>query len=436
VRSLAVAAALVGAAVLPDGRPGIGAVAVAVLMAVAAAVARTPDRSTVVFGALALALASFAAIRDAGWVVGTDLAAAWVLGSVAVAGVRPAGLAAPIARLREVPTLTPPAPPGLGPAVRGALLGGFLVVPFVALFAAADAAFAELGGRVPLPSPDSLPLRLFVFVVISLAALGLGLAARRPPEPAEHRQRRRLHVLEWAIPLLLLDALFAAFVAVQLTVLFGGHDHVLGTAGLTYAEYAREGFWELLAVACLTLGVVASAAVLAKTPARASRVLLRALLGLLCALTLVVVASAIHRLQLYEDAFGLTRLRLAAEASALWLGGAFTLVLLAGLVPHVRHRLSSLAVGGTAVALIAFSAANPDGLIASRNVEHWRETEQIDLVYLDGLSADAVPALTELPKPMRRRALARMSARLAGGDRWGSTNLARSRARAELRAAR
>jgi hypothetical protein len=211
---------------------------------------------------------------------------------------------------------------------------------------------------------------------------------------------------------------------------------VLRTAGLTYAEYAREGFWELLAVACLTLAVVASAVVLAKTPTRASRVLLRALLGLLCALTLVVVASAIHRLQLYEDAFGLTRLRLAAEASALWLGGAFTLVLLAGLVPHVRRRLPSLAVGGTAVALIAFSAANPDRLIASRNVEQWRETEQIDLAYLDGLSADAVPALTELPTPMRRRALARLSARLAGGDPWGSTNLARSRARAELRAAR
>jgi hypothetical protein len=262
------------------------------------------------------------------------------------------------------------------------------------------------------------------------------LAARRPPEPAEQRPRPRLHTLEWAIPLLLLDALFAAFVAVQLTMLFGGHDHVLRTAGLTYAEYAREGFWELLTVAGLTLAVVASSVVLANTPTRVSRLLLRALLGLLCALTLVVVGSAIHRLQLYEDAFGLTRLRLAAEVSALWLGGAFTLVLLAGLVPYVRLRLPSLAVGGTAVALIAFSAANPDGLIASRNVEHWRETGQIDLTYLDGLSADAVPVLSELPATMRRRALARVSARLARGDPWGSANLARSRARAELRPAR
>jgi hypothetical protein len=435
VRSLAVAAALVGAAVLPNGRLGMGAVVVAVLVGAAAAVARPPDRPTVVLGGLAVALASFAAILDAGWVVGIDLVAAWALGSVAVAGIRPASLIAPIARLREVPALTPPAPPGLGPAVRGALLGGFLVVPFLVLFAAADAAFAELGGRVPMPSLDSLPLRLLVFVVISLAALGLGLASRRPPEPAKHRQHPRLHVLEWAIPLLLLDALFAAFVAVQVTVLFGGHDHVLRTAGLTYAEYAREGFWELLTAACLTLGVVASSVVLATTPTRMSRLLLRALLGLLCALTLVVVGSAIHRLQLYEDAFGLTRLRLAAEASALWLGGAFTLVLLAGLVPFVRGRFASLAVGVTAVALIAFSAANPDGLIAGRNVEHWRETGQIDLAYLDGLSADAVPALTELPAPMRRRALARVSARLGSGDPWGSANLARRRARAELRTA-
>ena len=76
-----------------------------------------------------------------------------------------------------------------------------------------------------------------------------GSAWRRgSEEPSEPRALRRLSRAEWVIPLALLDALFLAFVIVQLAVLFGGHDRVLRTTGLTYAEYARSGFWQLLAV--------------------------------------------------------------------------------------------------------------------------------------------------------------------------------------------
>lgn len=53
--------------------------------------------------------------------------------------------------------------------------------------------------------------------------------------------------------------LFLGFVAVQLRVLFGGDRHVLTTDDLTYAEYARQGFWQLLAVTGLTLLVIAVA---------------------------------------------------------------------------------------------------------------------------------------------------------------------------------
>ena len=434
MRWLALAAALTAAALLPGERLGLGVVLVAVLVCAAVAAARRPSPSALAFGALAVVLASFAAVLDAAWVVAVDLLAAWLTASVAVAGPRLAALPAPVARLGDAPSVAPRPPRGVAPAVRGALLGGFLVVPFAALFVAADAAFAELGGRIPSPALDSVPARVFVFGLVLFAALGLALAARRPPELATPRKWRRLAPVEWAIPLVLLVLLFVAFVVVQLAVLFGGHDHVLTTAGLTYAEYAREGFWELLAAAGLTLLVVGAAALVADTPGRAQRVLLRVLLGSLCVLTLVVVASALHRLGLYEDAFGLTRLRLGAEASALWLGGAFALVLVAGMSQRVRRRLPSLGVAGSAAALVAFSVANPDGLIARRNVEHWQQTGRIDLDYLSGLSADAVPELIGLPDPLRTRALEQLSEQLANHDPWSSANLGRSRARAALRA--
>lgn len=191
----------------------------------------------------------------------------------------------------------------------------------------------------------------------------------------------------------LLDVLFLVFVVVQLAVLFGGHAHALETAGLTYAEYARQGFWQLLTAATLTLGLVGVPAFVVDAPTRAHRFLLRLLLGSLCAFTLVILVSALHRLALYEEAFGLTRSRLFAEAFALWLGGLFVLLVIAGVVPLVRQQLPRAALAATAAALLAFSFANPDGLIADRNLERWRDTGRIDLAYLQGLSADAAPAL-------------------------------------------
>jgi Domain of unknown function (DUF4173) len=429
VRWLAVAAALCAAAFIPAGPPGVGVVLVAVLAAVAAAVARRPGPRAIVFGLLALGLASFASVRDAGWVVAIDLGAAWVVASVAAAGARVAAVGAPLGALNDLPSLLPRGAGRLGPALRGACLGGFLVVPFATLFLAADAAFAELGGRIPLPSGHSLPLRAVIFAIALASTLGLALAARRPAGQPEPRNRSRLGPVEWAIPLSALVALFAAFVAVQLTVLFGGHDHVLETAGLTYAEYARQGFWELLAAAALTLAVLGLAVRFAGTPARAHRILLQALIGALCLLTLVILASALHRLRLYEDAYGLTRARLGAEVVALWLGGAFALVILACLVRRVRVRLAELAVGGTALVLVAFSFADPDRLIAERNVDHWRETGRIDLAYLAGLSADAVPALDRLPEPLRSEALGPLAEEVGAEQPWSSANLARARAR-------
>jgi Domain of unknown function (DUF4173) len=436
VKWTALAAALTAAALLPNGPLGIGVVLVAALVAATAAAARRPTGRTVGLVALALALASVAAVRDAGWVVAIDLAAAWLTASFAVAGPRIAALLAPLARLRELPSVAPSMPEPLGPAVRGTLLGGVLLLPFASLFLAADAAFAELGGRVPFPSVHSLPVRISLFVLVLLGALGLALAARRPPKPAAPRKPPRFVPLEWAIPLVLLDLLFLSFVLVQLTVLFGGHDHVLETAGLTYAEYAREGFWELLAAAGLTLAVVGGAAVWARTPRPLDRLLLRLLLGILCVLTIVILASALHRLHLYEDAFGLTRLRLAAEASSLWLGGAFALVVVAGLVARVRRELPAIAVAGTALALLGFSLADPDGRIAARNVEHWRDTGRIDLEYVGSLSADAAPALDELPEPLRAQALAPIRERLEPDEPWSSANLARRRARSVLQSTR
>ena len=310
------------------------------------------------------------------------------------------------------------------------------MLPFALLFLSADAAFAGFAGDMPLPSGASLPGRIATLGLVLAGALGLGLATQLEREPGESRTRRRLSFAEWAIPLALLDMLFLAFVAVQFAVFFGGRDRVLHTAGLTYAEYARSGFWQLLVVTALTFVVTGLVWKLADVRTRRDSLLLRFLLGALLCLTLVVLVSALHRLRLYEDAFGLTRLRLLAEGIALWLGGLLLLVGASGAFATVRARWAPAAVLLTAVGLLVFSLANPERRIAERNIDRWETTGRIDVYYLADLSADAVPALVQLPLPERQRATAIVQYRLRYGDPWSSANLSRSRARELLYASR
>lgn len=152
--------------------------------------------------------------------------------------------------------------------------------------------------------------------------------------------------------------------------------------------------------------------------------------GRLCALTLVVVASALHRMNLYVPAYGLTRLRVSVAGVELWLGLVVVLIMAAGVF---GARWLPRAVAGSAVAaVLAFGLVSPDGLIAERNVARYETDHKIDLDYFQSLSADAVPALDRLPEPQRSCALRGINEDLvrAGDDvPWYAMSLGERRAR-------
>ncbi|WP_425851980.1 DUF4153 domain-containing protein [Micromonospora sp. DT15] len=399
------------------------------------------------WAAATVALVAVGTVRAAGWLFALCLLAAAVTGALAVTGGRsPLGMLVavtlpPAATVRALPWAvrgvrdTRPAGSGVGfgRILTSLAVSAVLLTLFGLLFSSADAVFAELvTGLLPDISLPGVIGWTFRLVVIGGGLLGGAYLISRPPdlEGLRPRPSRPVHRLEWTLPLVLLDALFAVFVLVQLTVLFGGAGHVLRTAGLTYAEYARGGFWQLLAVTALTLLVIAVAARRASQATRADRLLVRVLLGTLTALSLVIVASALYRMQVYADAYGATRLRLVVATMELWLGLLFLLVGVA--VVRLRAEwLPRLVIGTAVLALLGLALVNPDRLIADRNVDRYLETGRLDVGYVSGLSADAVPALARLPDPMRICALTQIAAEQPRDGLW-ATNLGRLRARAEL----
>ncbi|MDH6282031.1 DUF4153 domain-containing protein [Prescottella agglutinans] len=404
----------------------------------------TPAQLAAVAGALALL--AVAAVRGADWLVTLCVVASWALGSIALVGgwtwtglafgslvlwftpVRVAGwVRRGRARMRPGRGVKP------GRAIAVAAVSVALVALFGSLFVSADPEFGRLFDQAVPDVRVSNPVgRVLLGCLVAVAALAAAYLRRRTPafDVLAPEPGRPIARWEWAVPLALLNALFAGFVAVQVRVLFGGDRHVRDTDGLTYANYARQGFWQLAAVTVLTLAVVAVAVRKVDRRSVRDRALARVLLGLLCCLSLVVVASALHRMALYEREFGFTRLRLSVMATELWLGVVFVLLLGAG-VRFAARWLPRAVLASAAIGLLGFAVLNPDGYIAARNVERYADTGKLDVDYLRGLSVDAVPALDRLPEPARSCALVGID---VGDAATGfEYNAARSRAQQILR---
>ncbi|WP_433053852.1 DUF4153 domain-containing protein [Dactylosporangium sp. CS-033363] len=304
-------------------------------------------------------------------------------------------------------------------------IGIALLLTFGALFASADAGFARVVDAI-IPSVDAEAVARWAFVGLAAAGLSLGAAflVANPSAVGEGAPRARaVRRVEWLVPVGAVLAIFLLFVAVQLTVLFGDRDYVMRTVGLTFAEYARKGFWQLLVITLLTLGVIA---VSARKAPQEDRNLLRVVLGLLATCALVVVGSALWRMNVYEQAYGFTRLRVFVSTVELWLGSLFVLVMIAG-ATQKRGWLGRAAVALWVVTLLSLAAINPDRLIAAHNVAR-ADQSNADIWYLRTLSADAAEELDKLPPGARECALGGRTEQ-EDQDDWRGWNLARDRAR-------
>ncbi|MGZ0143813.1 MULTISPECIES: DUF4153 domain-containing protein [Rhodococcus] len=453
-RSMLLGAAAVGvlAALILD--PGFASIAYVIVGAGVVIVfgILTPPRMTVTQWVAAigmLALLGVAAVRGAEWLVFLCVVAAWVLFTWTLIGGRTwtgilLGTVAPwraphrtvnFVRRRKLATRSAPRVPAARVVVVSAV-SIILLLIFGSLFVSADPEFAKIfDGFAPAISVSNPGARIFAGVVMAFGTLVAVYLRRRTPtvDAFAPAQATPLPMWEWAVPLGVLNVLFLGFVAVQTKTLFGGDEHVQVTDGLTYADYAREGFWQLMAVTVLTLLVIAVAVRYIDRRDAGSRRLARGLLGALCVFSLVIVASAVHRMWLYENQYGFTVLRVSVFATELLLGFVFVLLLVAGIRMSGKW-LPTAVLATSSVALLAFAVFNPDAYIAQKNVERFEGGKSIDVSYLRGLSVDAVPALDRLPEPQRSCALSRYRFGVPGTTAPWEFNAAREKARDVLEA--
>lgn len=335
-----------------------------------------------------------------------------------------------------------------GPYLRGLLIALPLVLVFAALFSSADAVFAKLaadlfGVRIDL---GELPGRLAVAAVFAWIAAGaLAFVAEAPQrvDPQIGNRFRFLGTPETLIVLVAVDAVFAVFVVLQAAYLFGGLDTV-AASGIGYAEYARRGFFELLAVAALAGGLVLATEAVVR---HRSGAYVTAAIGLMV-LTAVVLASAFLRLRLYQDAFGWTELRFYVLATIAWLALGIGIAIACLARDRSRWLVHGLVLAAAVIGL-TINVIGPVRYVAEQNLARVTNPSLvpaggetgIDAAYIASLGDDAlsliVAALPALPAEAQtligysldeRRAELRSPATQA----WQAWNMGRERARAAL----
>lgn len=317
------------------------------------------------------------------------------------------------------------APAWVAPVGRGLLIALPIGSILVFLFAAADPIFrsavADLLGFRPdlgdLPGRSAFMLSAawllagLLFIAANglpkLEGASLGAAARTTSVVAG----RTLGLPEALVILVVVDLVVASFVALQLAYLFGGVD-TLKAAGIPYAQYARRGFFELVAAASLVSTVVVVLEAMVERRTRPYFASVAALIGL----TGLVLLSAAQRLQLYQAAYGWTELRLYVFAAIVTMAIGLAVMVALVLTRRSRWLAHAFAVLGV-VSLVGLNLAAPAAFVAARNVERVLDPSLVPADGHSGLDADYLGVLPDDALPVLVEALPRLPALEAGAVR-------------------
>lgn len=432
--------------VLPDRRIGLAVGLAALLSAALILSASRARRSlwTVACVAVGVGLVAMSILRATEWIIVLSAMVAALLLAATVTRARSfvsiplSAMSWVLAGLRGLPllgrTLTATSRmPLLWPVLRTIAVAAVGLVLFGGLFASGDAIFGSWAqSLVPDLRWDSIIARVFVFVFVAGVALAGAYLALNPPQIADldvPRGRTVTHRWEWLVPLGVVIALFVAFLAAQATAMWGGHEYLRETTGLTYAEYVHQGFGQLTTATFFTLVVVGIATRKAAQDTASDRLALKSALVTLCLLTLAVVGSALYRMSLYQDAYGYTVLRVFVDGFELWLG-LLIVLMIAAIVRGSGSWVPRAALISGAVFFLGFGLMNPDGFVAQRNIDRFHATGKLDTYYLAGLSPDAIPTIISGLDEKQAACVVtwNMERRTAGGDDVLAWNLGRSRA--------
>lgn len=334
---------------------------------------------------------------------------------------------------------------------RKVLLGLLISVPLLLvvlpLLASADEVFGKMLSFIPSIFAniriDEILARIILGMVVAILSFSYIWSLTRTnksttqcPKIEMGRFPAKFEQVTVSTVLAVVNIVYIVFVIIQFAYLFAGASFAL-PKDFTYSEYARRGFFELIAVTIINLTILLVVIGFTGKGENKSITSVRMLNSLLIANTMVMLVSAFIRMSLYEKAYGYTYLRILTHAFMVFLFVLFIITLFriwndrAGLVkPYVVTAL---------IAFVIINYMNIDVIIAKNNINRFSSAYKLDAKYLTNLSDDAVPEMVKFANDNPGEASAAVKEnlegrkeRLSAPKRWQAFNISELRAKKAL----
>ncbi len=188
----------------------------------------------------------------------------------------------------------------------------------------------------------------------------------------------------------IVSLIYMVYCAIQIMYLFLGMSTGLPQY-VTYAEYARGGFWELLFVSVINFIIILLCLYLFR-----ENIVLKIILTIMCGCTFVMIVSSAYRMKMYVEEYNLTFLRILV----LWFLVVLALIMIGMTVSIYKKRfpLFKYIIAVVSVMYIGFSFSRPDVIIAKYDISQWKNGDSQDFFYLmyETLSIDAAPEIAKV----------------------------------------
>ncbi|XOB42238.1 MAG: DUF4153 domain-containing protein [Candidatus Nealsonbacteria bacterium] len=302
-------------------------------------------------------------------------------------------------------------------AIRGIIISIPILAVFIWLLSSADIVFQQYLDRLLKINIDmEIVLRILIVLVSSCFFIGVFAKAfslfkdksltefandKSENSLTKNNQTKLLDSIESSMVLGSVGLLFLVFIIFQFFYLFGAKEYVWGIEEyITYSEYAKKGFGELIAVSIISFLLIYAIDKFGKRENLSQKKLSKILSSVLVFEIFVIMASAFSRLSLYIDGYGYTFSRLLAFAFLIGLGFIFLILLCKILLEKKEGLFLYSAFWLVILFFVGINILNPDAFIAKENIQKYIQKNQqwkgLDIRYLTRLSDDAVPEIVKM----------------------------------------
>lgn len=279
--------------------------------------------------------------------------------------------------------------------LKGIFISIPLVIVLLMLLSGADEVFSyylsNIWDYINIKNILDFIVRAIIAVAVMFLVYGLNytLSSTKVKKVNNKSLKRTFNSTTIITVLISIILVYLVFTKIQVSYLYLNKEL---PAGVTFSDYARNGFFQLVFLVVINLIMIIS--IKMKTIVNSSKTnsILNIGYSIITVLTINMGVAAIYKMNLYIGEFGYTRLRILVQAFTVFLCIALLFLLI--FIWKEKTLFKPIAITAMVIYL-ALNYCNIDNFIAKENIKLISAREEIDLWYISSLSLDAKDAINE-----------------------------------------